>query len=80
MNFGEWVRRELQNENKDIAWLAKQTNINISVISRWRKNYTSPQIQNYLLVCMVIAKIKNEKLINVIVETAKILGVEIERD
>jgi len=80
MNFGEFCRKEMNGMGKSIHWLTIQVGASASVISKWRKG-TNPKTEYFLKVCRVISQAKGIPLLEVIIQAAASMGIELdERD
>ena len=77
MNFGEWVRREVNSMDKSIAWLLKEINASPSIANKWRKG-TQPKTEYFLKVCCIISREKGLPLLMVICIAAAKLGIELD--
>lgn len=79
MNFGEWVRKEMNGMGKSIHWLMKEIGASTSMANKWRKG-TRPKTEYFLKVCYVISREKKIPFLIVILQGAEKMGIHFDRD
>ena len=79
VNFGEWVRIQVTQEGKTMAWMAREVGASQSLLSRWRLG-AIPRTEYFLKVCIVLATIQDMPISGILEQGARTLGIELNVD
>jgi hypothetical protein len=77
MNFGEWVRKEMNGMGKSVHWLMNEIGASGSMANKWRKG-TKPKTEYFLKVCVIISREKKIPLMTTILMGAEKMGINLD--
>lgn len=75
-NFGEWVRIQVTQQEKTMAWISREVGASQSLFTRWRQG-AIPSTEYFFKVCAVLASIQDRPICGIIKEGVKTLGIEL---